>query len=213
MVLVLLTLVGLAVTCAMVLGGSGSFAVDRLAAMPPAAVAVVLGCSFQVTHFVEHVVQLGWWFAHPSAVPFLTPWARSAADGLSNSALGVEVLHLVGNTIFLLAAVALVSITSADPRRRSAAWWCVAIQGLHVAEHVALTVSVGLTGQAIGVSTVFGAIDAGPPAWSYRVWLHFGVNLLATVLALRAIRGLAGPVGQTGLRARTGVLAPPQVHR
>lgn len=193
MAITLLTLVGLAVTCAVVLGGRSTRALERLAALPPAAIAVLLGGSFQVTHFVEHGLQLGYWLGHPADPPWLTPWAAGAAGALASASLGVEVLHLVGNAIFLGAVLVLVSITAADPRRRRAAWWCLVVQGAHVVEHVALTASVAVTGRAIGVSTLFGSVAPGPGAWSYRVLLHFAVNLVATVLALRALHGLAPP--------------------
>ncbi len=191
MVLLSLTLIGLVVTCAVVLGGSSRAAVARMASLPNALLVVVAGASFQVTHLVEHLLQLGYWLGHPTAVPWLTPWARSAADSLSTSAFGVEALHLVGNGIFLMAAVALVVVTAGTPRRHRAARWCLVVQGLHVAEHLALTTSVAAGGRAVGVSTLFGTLGPGPAAWTYRVVLHFVVNLVATVLALRALRGWA----------------------
>ena len=35
----------------------------------------VAGVAFQVFHFLEHGLQLGYWFLHPTAAPWLTPWA------------------------------------------------------------------------------------------------------------------------------------------
>jgi hypothetical protein len=52
----------------------------------------------------------------------------------------------------------------------------LALQGLHVAEHVALTPSV---------STGFGTMS-GASLFAYRIWFHFVVNLGATILAVTA---------------------------
>ena len=61
---------------------------------------------FQAFHVLEHGIQIGYWFGHPQAAPFLTPWAVVGRDVLAaplgrGPARGAELLHLVGNLLFL----------------------------------------------------------------------------------------------------------------
>lgn len=146
---------------------------------------------FQVIHFAEHLLQSGYWVLHPSAAPWLTPWAAVGRDWLASTTdgqpgTGNEVLHLAGNLAFfagLAAASALWRRTAAGtaPRLRTAVW----IQGAHVAEHVLLTLTWLYAGQAWGLSSLFGLLEAGTPvASTVRVWLHFAFNLAATVYAV-----------------------------
>ncbi len=157
----------------------------------------VAGVAFQVAHFVEHIAQLGYWFMHPLEAPWLTPWAAVGRDALAaggNAATGTELLHLIGNVVFFVGLIGL-CVTLACKRRalgdhpplRKAVSW----QGFHVVEHIALTTTWLLFGKAIGVSTLFGLVAAGPFLSSYRVWWHFMINLIATVYAVRAIREFA----------------------
>ena len=76
---------------------------------------------------------------------------------------------------------------SDDPLLRKAVAW----QGVHVAEHVLLTVTWLMFGKTIGISTFFGLVAAGPFLSSYRVWWHFVINLIVTVYAARALKGFA----------------------
>lgn len=148
---------------------------------------------FQAVHLVEHVAQLGYWMARPLEAPWLTPWAVEGRDALAvagNLVLGNEILHLVGNLIFLGGLVALFLYC----RRRalgmpSALHVAFVIQGIHVAEHVALTTTTALWGKAIGISTFLGLVN-GPVMTSYRVWFHFLINLVATWFAARAVMSL-----------------------
>ena len=75
-------------------------------------VLVLGGVSFQVVHFFDHLLQLGYWFAHPTEAPWMPPWSRVAIDNLTalagcqgDMAAGMELLHLTGNWIFFAAAV------------------------------------------------------------------------------------------------------------
>jgi len=158
--------------------------------------AAIGAVAFQVLHFVEHLAQLGYWIGHPTQAPWMTPWAMSAAHGLADlggpspMAVGMELLHLVGNSIFFVGAVTLAVLVgrcaagSPAARTTRALLW---VQGLHVVEHVALTSTLLWTGKAAGLSTFFGLADPGPVLWSYRVWWHFLINLAATALLLRAV--------------------------
>ena len=158
------------------------------------AVTVVVATSgllFQVVHTIEHAAQSAAWLAHPDQPPWLTPWAATGRDWLAlggDVALGNELLHLVGNLVFLvgLAAVARLArhLGSGRPGALTAALW---IQGLHVAEHAALTVSTVTLGSAVGVTTLLGQLPPGPPLWTLRVLAHFTINAAAVVTTAWAV--------------------------
>lgn len=147
---------------------------------------------FQAVHFVEHGAQLGYWFAHPAAPPWMTPWAMEGVYALTiggNTATGVELLHLVGNIIFLggLGALAIycsaIGIALKDARNLRMA---LIVQSVHVLEHVLLTATVLLAGTSIGVTTFFGLVE-GPVMTTWRIWAHFLFNLVASWYALRVV--------------------------
>jgi hypothetical protein len=145
------------------------------------------GLGFQAVHMVEHVVQVVAWVAAPGRPPFLTPWAEVGAEALSvtgQPGLGEELLHLVGNVVFLVGLVALAGLVRSRSRSLMVA---LVVQGVHVAEHVALTFGVIATGRAIGVTTLFGALSPGPTLWSVRVLAHLGLNAVATLAAAVAL--------------------------
>jgi len=157
----------------------------------------VAGVAFQVVHFIEHVAQLGYWFAHPLEAPWLTPWAVVGRDMLAAggaAVTGTELLHLIGNVIFFVGLIGMClvlvcqrrSITDHQLLKKGIMW-----QGVHVAEHVALTTTWLVFGKSMGISTFFGLVSAGPFLSSYRVWWHFVINLIVTVYAARALKGFA----------------------
>lgn len=152
------------------------------------------GLAFQVVHALEHVLQLGYWVAHPLQAPWLTPWAAAGRDVLAvatdgQAAGGSELLHLLGNLIFLGGLVALAvwhARTGRDSGSR-ALRWALAVQGVHVAEHLLLVTTWVLTGQATGFTTLFGAVAVGTaPAHAVRVLSHFALNAVATWVAVVA---------------------------
>ncbi len=152
---------------------------------------VGLGVIGQFGHFQEHVAQAGYWIAHPNSPAWMTPWANSLARGMgqvdmTKPSLGMEILHLTGNFIFLAGLVGIVQITRRVTGPLMSRKWArmgVWMQGLHGLEHVVLTVSVALgASRAIGLSTWFGAIDPGPALVTYRVWWHFVANLVGTAI-------------------------------
>lgn len=148
---------------------------------------------FQAVHFVEHLGQVGYWVAHPLETPWLTPWAAEGRDALAiggELALGNELLHLVGNLIFLSGVVALVAYCQRRGREMLPGLRiALLIQGFHVIEHVALTVTSAIYGKAIGLSTFLGVVS-GPLMTSYRVWFHLLINLAATWYAARALAAM-----------------------
>jgi hypothetical protein len=62
------------------------------------------------------------------------------------------------------------------------------MQGIHGLEHLSLMLSVWLGAkQAIGLSTWFGLLDAGPGATTYRVWWHFIANVIGSFIFAMAL--------------------------
>ncbi len=149
------------------------------------------GLTFQVVHFLEHTLQAGYWMGHTSQPPWLTPWAAAGRDMLAfggNPGTGTELLHLIGNVIFFAGLVALCNLVYGygarlrDVPALAGALW---VQGFHVFEHLLLTGTYLVAGRALGFSTLFGALE-GAVLGGTRVWWHFTINLVATVLAVRA---------------------------
>ena len=167
---------------------------------------------FQLVHLIEHVAQLGYWAMHTSSAPWLTPWAIAGRELLvvdGTPASGNELLHLVGNLIFLAGVLALVGLVFRERQSTSEIPFlkpAFLLQGAHVIEHVLLTGTYLAIGEAIGFTALFGLVD-GAFGSGLRVWAHFLLNLVATCFALRAVlemrrRGLLaidghleGPVG------------------
>lgn len=135
------------------------------------------GIGFQIFHAAEHIAQAGSWLAQPAALPWLSPWARNGVDvlaGLTDGrhGTGAELLHLLGNLVYLtgLAAALRLAVTQHRPRRllRVALW----VQAVHVVEHVLLTTTWLAVSRPLGVSTAFGALTDNPTAAvAARVWL------------------------------------------
>jgi hypothetical protein len=155
---------------------------------------VVAGALFQLGHFGEHVAQAGYWAAHSDEAPWMTPWASALARSFGRLApgtatFGMEALHLVGNAIVLTGAVAIyVAVVRYGPTSsQRPARAGVAVQSVHVLEHLALTVSVLVDSRPRGISTGFGLLDPGPALWTYRVGWHPSINAVATALLAVAI--------------------------
>jgi hypothetical protein len=177
-----------------------------------AAVAIVAasGLGFQAVHALEHLVQIGAWALSPGRTPFLTPWATAGRDALAvggNVTVGEELLHLSGNLVFLVGLVALAVLVGRSGVGRSRSLQlALAIQGFHVLEHVALTASAAIGGRALGVTTVFGALEPGPLLWTYRPMAHFALNTVATLFALDAVVGFARRRGRWGSGRRPNLV-------
>jgi len=153
------------------------------------------GLTFQVIHALEHFLQFAIWFTNPST-PWLSSWASGTADGLqyfcslvpladTPTTLGVEMLHLTGNTIFLGALTAWQVAMRRTGRNIVSLNIAEKVQLFHVAEHFMLVGSLLAFGEALGISTAFGAIG-GTTLVAVRVWFHFSINAVATAFALHA---------------------------
>lgn len=159
-------------------------------------VLVLWSVSFQVVHFAEHVIQMGYWLVHPSRPLFITPWGRDATNGFAQLAgarggqtTGTELLHLSGNWIFLAgltAAMVTIRRHGIGGRASTALMIAFGAQLFHVVEHVALTTTWLVGGRPIGVSTLFGQsyLLGGSWAASFRGWAHFVLNLVPTITAV-----------------------------
>ena len=156
------------------------------------------GLTFQVIHVLEHVLQLSFWALEPTSKPWLSSWAAGTADGLQyfcsllpaageEPSIGVEMLHLTGNVVFLGALTAWQVAMRSEQRTIRTLGIAEKVQLFHVAEHVVLVGSLLAFGKALGLSTAFGAVD-GTALVALRVWFHFSINAVATTYALRAAK-------------------------
>jgi hypothetical protein len=165
------------------------------------AAVALLGLMFQVGHFAEHAFQfIVWLLGDLSNICGRDkPWMSAPALWLSESLgslvaptaagprrmmLGMEVLHLMGNSIFLIGLVALYYVVP----HRLVKWACF-IETFHLYEHLMLTVSAVFIGKPVGMSTLFGAAFAfdKEAMVGIRVTWHFLMNLLPMPLAMMAI--------------------------
>jgi hypothetical protein len=162
-------------------------------------VVATLGLAFQIGHFLEHAFQFGIWILGDlsNICGRDTAWMSAIGEdlvkiigtGLSTELtvpqrrqLGLEVLHLIGNGIFLASLIALYFCMPIKWTR-----WAVYIEAFHLMEHVALTLSMLYVGKPIGISTLFGyAGQLGSREFSvgYRVSWHFVMNLFPMPFAM-----------------------------
>jgi hypothetical protein len=158
-------------------------------------VVIVLGVLAQIGHLTEHVAQVGYWLGHPNAKAWMTPWGTALATGfgtvdMTKPTLGMEILHFIGNLLFLSGLVAVMVFTT-RARTTKARWWAkmgVWMQGIHGLEHLSLMLSVWLGAkQAIGLSTWFGLLAPGAGATTYRVWWHFIANVIGSFIFAMAL--------------------------
>jgi hypothetical protein len=156
---------------------------------------VLIGVVGQIGHLQEHVAQVGYWVQHPNSKPWMTPWGDGLARGFqvvdpSRPGLGMEILHFVGNMIFLagMAGIMIVTCRATGVRARKWGRMGVIMQGFHGLEHLSLMLSVWLgAARPIGISTWFGVMQPGPGLWTYRIWWHFAANVLGSVIFAGAV--------------------------
>lgn len=157
-----------------------------------------LGLLFQVGHFFEHAFQwVVWSLGNMSEIcgrdtPWVSGWVRdlidkiglivaSTADAPRRWMLGLEVLHLLGNGVFLGTLGLLYYLT-----RNRWVRWGFYIEAFHLYEHIMLTSTAFFIGKPIGLSTLFGAAGLGTKelAVGVRVTWHFLMNLLPMPFAM-----------------------------
>ena len=86
-----------------------------------AALVAVGGLTFQAVHGFEHAVQFARWLGSPASPPWMSSWALAGRDGLAaafgpSPMVGMELLHLIGNAIFLAGLLALRRVPPAAER-------------------------------------------------------------------------------------------------
>jgi hypothetical protein len=156
---------------------------------------VIVGVLGQLGHLQEHIAQVGYWVQHPNSKPWMTPWGDGLAMGFGRvdtgrPGLGMEILHFVGNMIFLAGMTGVLVLTARARNVKARTWGRMGVwmQGLHGLEHLSLMLSVWLGAtRPIGVSTWFGVMHPGPGLWTYRIWWHFVANVLGSVIFAGAL--------------------------
>jgi hypothetical protein len=162
------------------------------------ATAAGLGLIFQIGHFAEHAFQFAVWVLGDLSnicgrnTPWMSPWANdlvqqigavfTSADAQRRMMLGMEVLHLIGNSIFLVGLASLYYCVRSKWVR-----WALNIETFHLYEHISLTATAYFLGKPIGMSTLFGAVNViGEREFAVgcRVTWHFVMNLLPMPFAM-----------------------------
>lgn len=149
-------------------------------------VGAVLGTAFQAGHFVEHTVQFYHWLMIDRSYAYMSPIAMNLvhhigsalvphADMVRTHMVGMEVLHLIGNQIFLATLMAWYALRPSRLMK-----YALLVETFHMVEHMALVISALLLNHAYGLSTIGGI--------GYRVSWHFVMNLIPTALMIAAMR-------------------------
>lgn len=156
-----------------------------------------LGILFQVGHFAEHLFQFGIWVLGDLSQicgrnqAWLSDVAKDLVAFIGSNfhegrakLMGVEVLHLLGNAIFLTSLLALYACIGTKWVR-----WACYVEGFHLYEHIMLTFTSYFLGHPVGLSTLFGAVIDMPPEArvGIRVSWHFVMNLLPMPFAMIGI--------------------------
>ncbi len=157
---------------------------------------VALGVIFQVGHFVEHAVQFGVWLSGQHQKAYMSPVAMTLVHYIGDTlfptatmprqmAMGMEVLHLIGNTIFLVTIGGLCYLIPGKQVRMA-----LYIEAFHLVEHLLLTYTTVYLAKSIGMSTLFGyatTLGGLEFAVGYRVSWHFVLNLIPSALIMYAL--------------------------
>ncbi|MDX0527555.1 hypothetical protein GOC94_10115 [Sinorhizobium medicae] len=158
-----------------------------------------LGLVFQVGHFAEHAFQFAVWVLGDLSnicgrdTPWMSAWVTKlvrhtglllfpASDETRRMMLGMELLHLAGNSIFLVGLASLYYCVRVKWVR-----WAFYIEAFHLYEHIMLTATAFFIGKPIGLSTLFGGANVlGDREFAVgcRVTWHFAMNLLPMPFAM-----------------------------
>lgn len=156
---------------------------------------ILLGLTFQVGHFIEHFIQYGHWVVYDRSTAYMSPLAMNlihhigstlyaSADAARQHMMGMEILHLLGNMIFL---ATLIMLRYKGNMGWPAMRWAIYIETFHLYEHIMLVSTAHFMNKAVGLSTLFGGAEV---LWShntavgYRVAWHFVMNLIPTILMI-----------------------------
>jgi hypothetical protein len=119
------------------------------------------------------------------AVAFLGGYLFPEANRARQMMMGMELLHLVGNGIFL-ATIGVVYFLIPSKWVRYALY----IEGVHLCEHLSLTLTAYYLGTPIGLSTAFGrarSLWGADAAVGWRVSWHFFMNLFPMPFVMMGI--------------------------
>lgn len=156
----------------------------------------LLALFFQLVHFGEHIAQaVAWIFGYRNA-PYMTQVGHylmhllgdffyPTADHAFQEMMGNEILHLIGNAIYAFGTVALLFFL-----RTKLTILAAIIESFHLYEHICLTLSAAISGTPIGASTMWGLPMEHTTAVAFRVWWHFFMNAIPTVLTVLALLGV-----------------------
>lgn len=153
----------------------------------------VLAILFQYGHFVEHIIQASAWLSGYTQTPYMTEFGHRLSGWLGTAffdgasveriqRLGMELLHLIGNTVFFLGTLGLWFLF-----RTRITIIALAVQSFHMFEHISLTLSSVFIDKAIGLSTLYGMPMSNFTSVTYRVWWHFSFNAIPTLLVTCAL--------------------------
>jgi hypothetical protein len=167
---------------------------------------VGMGLAFQIGHFLEHAVQFAVWSGGKSQwvaanfcgrdtpymsrpvtemVELLGAYLFPTATVARQMMMGIEILHLIGNCIFLATIAGVYYFIPVKLVR-----YALYIEGAHMCEHIALTLSAYYLGKPIGLSTMFGQASlwwGQELAVGWRVSWHFVMNLLPLPFVMMAM--------------------------
>jgi len=165
----------------------------------------VLGTVFQAGHFTEHAIQAHEWLFTDRTKPWMSDIAMWLSMHMgATMPVGMELLHLTGNLIFLVTLAAWCILMTPNNLMRKA----FLVEAFHLTEHINLTATVLLYGKAVGWSTLFGyapMLFGHDGAVGFRVLWHFGMNLIPSLLMLVAML----PKSDAQLAAMLGAHVPP----
>lgn len=165
-------------------------------------VATVFALLFQIGHFAEHAFQfIVWMLGDLSSIcgrdtPWMSTWATAlveqigarlfpGADDGRRMMMGMEILHLFGNSIFLCGLAGLYHFVRSKWVR-----WSIYIETFHLYEHIMLATSAYFIGKPIGMSTLFGGSSSvfdRELAVGFRVTWHFAMNFLPMPFAMMGL--------------------------
>lgn len=183
-------------------------------------VIVTLGTIFQAGHFVEHLIQAFKWMFGDRTVAYMSPLAHNLTmrlgDLFYHSAslgrqhiMGMEILHLIGNLVFLVTICGMLYLLYdrhrprilGDPTMKTMRW-ALGIETFHLYEHIMLVTTAHYFNIAIGASTLFGAAAAVSLTFGvgFRVLWHFTMNAIPTYLMIRAVMNARRPLSHIHAR-------------
>lgn len=153
---------------------------------------VIIGTAIQLCHFYMHGLQTWHWLFVDRSTAYMTPLGWHISDQLgmvfygyahagmmATKMVGMQWMHLLLNCAFV--GTLLLALRLAPNKYMR---WALAVELMHLGEHIALTTSAMLTGgidygwsNLFGYAVVWFGHNAGV---GYKVWWHFLINFVPT---------------------------------